>query len=335
LVGGAQSRLGSAQCQFFNGKDFGGPGAQAQGVGTQADCCSACVGNAQCKASVWVKTPTFTGCYLKYSIKQPITCSNGCVACIPGAGPPPPPPHSDGSFALKADLTGPKFFDGFDFFTAKDPTLGFVTYLNKTAAFAAGLAGVNSAGHVFMRADHTAGGTLPRRSVRVTSKQVFDPKMLSADTAGAILVVVDIAHMPTGCGVWPAFWMESSSAHFRRLRAVRGPQNELLGHTGAGVRDVPLPGGERTGDRLLRSRGWSALQPGLWDLATGERVSVRPALQLGWWRSVRLPLGSLPGWCGPAGAARREDGNLVFRPPAHPSEPGHAPRRAGTRAVRL
>jgi hypothetical protein len=259
LVGGAQSRLGSAQCQFFNGKDFGGPGAQAQGVGTQADCCSACVGNAQCKASVWVKTPTFTGCYLKYSIKQPITCSNGCVACIPGAGPPPPPPHSDGSFALKADLTGPKFFDGFDFFTAKDPTLGFVTYLNKTAAFAAGLAGVNSAGHVFMRADHTAGGTLPRRSVRVTSKQVFDPKMLSADTAGAILVVVDIAHMPTGCGVWPAFWMESSSAQFQwplhgEIDIIESVNNRSTGastlHTSDGCVQSEVPKTSFSGTRV-------------------------------------------------------------------------------------
>lgn len=121
----AASRSQSA-CQFVPGKDFGGPGAQAQGVNTQQGCCDACNGNAQCKASVWVKTATFAGCYMKYTNSSPMACTNGCVACIPGGAPPQP---SDGSFALKADLSGQAFFDGFEFFTA-------------TVSFAPGLRGI-------------------------------------------------------------------------------------------------------------------------------------------------------------------------------------------------
>jgi beta-glucanase (GH16 family) len=36
-----------------------------------------------------------------------------------------------------------------------------------------------------------------RSSIRLTSKKSYDSG----------LVVIDVNHMPTGCGTWPAFWM--------------------------------------------------------------------------------------------------------------------------------
>jgi len=95
---------------------------------------------------------------------------------------------------------------------------GCVDFLAEADARAAGLAGVNDAGQVYMRTDNTtmnpvdAGGhRTARRSVRVSSKRAFDPKTLSGGTneSGKIMFVLDVAHMPTGCAVWPSWWMNS------------------------------------------------------------------------------------------------------------------------------
>ena len=90
--------------------------------------------------------------------------------------------------------------------------------------FAAGLAGLTASGQVFMKVDDTldtaddqlrASRPPPagpkRRSIRVTSTRRFDPKNLSGSGSGpgAILSVIDLAHMPTGCATWPAYWMNS------------------------------------------------------------------------------------------------------------------------------
>ena len=158
------------------------------------------------------------------------------------------------AFSLLEDYTGEKFFQGFDFFDAHDPTdgasccmllrcqpralcwqslplaslrwradsgcvrtTGCVEFLSEKDARAAGLTGVNAAGQVFMRTDNTSwnprdsGNRTARRSVRVSSKRAYDPKTLSGGTneTGKIMFVLDVAHMPTGCAVWPSWWMNS------------------------------------------------------------------------------------------------------------------------------
>ncbi|TVY81401.1 Endo-1,3(4)-beta-glucanase [Lachnellula suecica] len=89
------------------------------------------------------------------------------------------------------------FFTDFSFFTAADPTDGFVKFASATAANSSGLAGYSN-NAVYLGVDHTtvnpSGG---RGSVRVTSNKAY--------TKG--LFIADIAHMPDStCGVWPAFW---------------------------------------------------------------------------------------------------------------------------------
>ena len=131
------------------------------------------------------------------------------VATVEGGVPPP-------EFSLLSDFTGGKFFEGFDFFTDHDPTDGCVEFLSEDDARAAGLTGTDATGQVFMRTDNTTlnpkdrSGKTARQSVRVSSKRAFDPKeQIDQSGTGAVMVVLDVAHMPTGCGVWPAFWMNS------------------------------------------------------------------------------------------------------------------------------
>jgi hypothetical protein len=89
------------------------------------------------------------------------------------------------------------FFSEFSFFTASDPTGGFVDYSSAVSANISSLAGYSN-GAVYLGVDHTTENpTGGRGSVRVTSNKAY--------TQG--LFVADIAHMPGGiCGVWPAFW---------------------------------------------------------------------------------------------------------------------------------
>jgi hypothetical protein len=106
------------------------------------------------------------------------------------------------SYTLVDKFYGTTFFNNFDFFTAADPTHGYVTFVNQSVAQSGGLISASSnTAPVYMGADHThvASGS-GRQSVRITSKKAYN---------GA-LVLLDLTHMPTGCGTWPAFWMTAS-----------------------------------------------------------------------------------------------------------------------------
>jgi hypothetical protein len=80
----------------------------------------------------------------------------------------------------------------------QDPTGGFVEYVPFETAAGSGLIGNNS-GMVYVGVDSNNVYPLDspgRPSVRLESKQTF--------TEG--LFVLDLTHIPTGCGIWPAFW---------------------------------------------------------------------------------------------------------------------------------
>lgn len=89
------------------------------------------------------------------------------------------------------------FFDQFDFFTAADPTHGYINYVDQPTCEAAGI--INStATQVFMSPDlRTVNQNKPRDSVRLTSKSSFNGG----------LFILDVAHSPAGCATWPAFWL--------------------------------------------------------------------------------------------------------------------------------
>jgi hypothetical protein len=103
----------------------------------------------------------------------------------------------EGGYVIREFYQGQSFFDHFDFFTGDDPTHGYVNYVDRNTAQAQGLI-ASSNYNVYIGADHdnVAGGR-GRSSVRLSSKTAFNDG----------LVIADIAHMPEGCGAWPALWL--------------------------------------------------------------------------------------------------------------------------------
>jgi len=103
------------------------------------------------------------------------------------------------SFAYKISqlYSGATFFNGFDFFTAGDPTHGYVNYVNQSRATSQGYIGLKG-NAVYIGSDHTNVVTgRGRDSVRLSSKVNWDSG----------LFILDSTHMPAGCGTWPAWWL--------------------------------------------------------------------------------------------------------------------------------
>jgi len=103
----------------------------------------------------------------------------------------------EGAYKLQTNYSGNTFFNGWNFFTADDPTHGYVNYLSQAQAQSAGIIST-APGKVIIASDskNVASGR-GRNSVRITSNQ--------ACNAG--LFILDLSHMPTGCGTWPAWWL--------------------------------------------------------------------------------------------------------------------------------
>lgn len=107
-------------------------------------------------------------------------------------------PLISAQYILEDDYEPSSFASMFDFFTAADPTNGYVTYVDQETAESTGLFSTSN-GTVYMGVDSTnvASGS-GRSSLRLTSQKSYNQG----------LVILDLAHMPGGqCGSWPAFWM--------------------------------------------------------------------------------------------------------------------------------
>lgn len=98
------------------------------------------------------------------------------------------------SYSLVESYGGTDFFDKFDYWSAADPTDGFVLYqLRANANYENYTYASNSSAIIRSATTATETGI---NSVRIQSTLNY--------TQG--LFIVDVAHMPTGCGIWPAFW---------------------------------------------------------------------------------------------------------------------------------
>ena len=130
------------------------------------------------------------------------------------------------------------FFDSFDFFTAQDPTNGFVQYLDQETARSSGVIGFTaprsnfSTNPIYIGVGTDEIAIAPGRpSVRISSKASYSP---------GTLFVADIQHSPGGvCGVWPALWLLGSSAPWPAAgeldifeQVSLSTQNSVTLHTG-------------------------------------------------------------------------------------------------------
>ena len=133
-------------------------------------------------------------------------------------------------YTLTDSFTSANFNSEFYHFTDKDPTRGFVQYVDHTTAVNNGLKRMRP-GSIYLGVDHSTVATKPgRQSVRMTSKKVYNRG----------LFVADIAHMPTNtCGVWPAFWLLGTDwPNDGEIDIVEGvnqvDRNSMTLHTSAG-----------------------------------------------------------------------------------------------------
>jgi hypothetical protein len=115
-----------------------------------------------------------------------------------------------GPYVLVELQEGKSFFDYYDFFSGPDSigSAGYNTYVSKRRAKELGLADViqdakSGIEYIFMQSASPAGkdGGF-RESVRLEGKRRFNRG----------LFILDVEHMPTGCGVWPAFWLTDEDA---------------------------------------------------------------------------------------------------------------------------
>eukprot|EP00192_Tetraselmis_astigmatica_P024947 CAMPEP_0117664464 /NCGR_PEP_ID=MMETSP0804-20121206/9234_1 /TAXON_ID=1074897 /ORGANISM="Tetraselmis astigmatica, Strain CCMP880" /LENGTH=378 /DNA_ID=CAMNT_0005471699 /DNA_START=225 /DNA_END=1358 /DNA_ORIENTATION=+ len=104
-------------------------------------------------------------------------------------------------YNLIANFSGPDFLDKWEFWTDDDPTLGTVNYVTKEEAVGKNLTFFDAnTRQWYLKADTSArlgAGARGRDSIRMESLQRFHQ----------VLLVLDVSHIPTGCGTWPAFWM--------------------------------------------------------------------------------------------------------------------------------
>ena len=106
-----------------------------------------------------------------------------------------------GGYKLDTQYQGSSFFDGWDFFTGDDPTHGFVNYVDKSTAQSKGyISSSQNATNVYIGCDHSetvSTSSRGRNSVRISSQKRWNTG----------LFIIELTHMPTGCGTWPAFWL--------------------------------------------------------------------------------------------------------------------------------
>jgi hypothetical protein len=101
-----------------------------------------------------------------------------------------------GQYHLVELQEGEAFFDYYDFFDGPDSigSAGHITYVPKHRAQDIGIYNVTKES-IFMSSKETKQG--PRESIRLEGKRRFNHG----------LFIIDLDHMPAGCGVWPAFWL--------------------------------------------------------------------------------------------------------------------------------
>ncbi|KAK4896930.1 hypothetical protein LTR27_005177 [Elasticomyces elasticus] len=159
-------------------------------------------------------------------------------------------PSSAQQYHLQSLFSGLTFFDNFNFWTAGDPTLGYMHYVDRPTAEQNGL--ISSTSNMTRWGVDTTQvldpmANLGRLSVRLTSQQSW--------THG--LFILDLAHMPANqCGVWPAWWMLGSgtwpeNGEIDIIEFTNNLPNNLMAlHTAESANNCTVAGADQSGTLL-------------------------------------------------------------------------------------
>ncbi|KDN37767.1 hypothetical protein RSAG8_09922, partial [Rhizoctonia solani AG-8 WAC10335] len=107
------------------------------------------------------------------------------------------------TYTVSDSFIGTSFLNGFTHEAIADPTHGRVNYVSQATAQSLNL--TYASGNTFiLRSDYTT--TLNpsgagRNSVRIQSKKQW----------GTHVEILDVRHMPQGCGSWPAYWTTNTN----------------------------------------------------------------------------------------------------------------------------
>ena len=119
--------------------------------------------------------------------------------------------YPTGPYALIESHADGNFFDNYDFYDGPDSigSGGYNSYVSKTRALELGIAGT-------MIDDDGEGGGEEEEFAYMSSSPTFEGKRESVRLEGKRrydrgLFVLDVRHMPDGCGTWPAFWLTDES----------------------------------------------------------------------------------------------------------------------------
>jgi len=161
----------------------------------------------------------------------PTSTASGSATASPSATNSASNPSSSTAWSLDEAWQGNTFFDNFDFWAWNDPTHGTVSYQGASNAWNQGLISINNKGNAIMTVDQTEHVSGGRKAVRIHGKKRY--------TGG--MVIMDAVHAPTGCGTWPAWWMNGDNWPYGgEIDIMEGvnafSQNQISIHTGSGCR---------------------------------------------------------------------------------------------------
>ncbi|KAF9518751.1 glycoside hydrolase family 16 protein [Hydnum rufescens UP504] len=139
-------------------------------------------------------------------------------------------------YLLSDRFVGNTFFTGFTHEAIPDPTHGRVHYVDRATAIKHNLSWASNSKFT-IRADHTtvlSPSGSGRMSVRLKSNRQWATSVL----------VLDITHMPRGCGTWPAFWtLGDNWPYGGEIDVIEGVNsigpNQASLHTSAGCTQPP------------------------------------------------------------------------------------------------
>ena len=147
-----------------------------------------------------------------------------------------------GPYELQSVQEGETFFDNYNFYDGPDSlgSAGYNVYVSEERATEAGIANVTKENVEDAVATSESGGSVkkveefiymssvpseggPRESVRLEGKERYDRG----------LFILDLRHMPAGCGIWPAWWLtdEANWPDNGEIDIVEGVNNQTVAKT--------------------------------------------------------------------------------------------------------